>query len=594
MGFSKTSIFRTLSNMTEKRWVLKPDPGPIRKELARIFSISETTARIIATRLPEPSEEAVDAYLHPSMTQLHSPWGMVDMKQAVERLLRAIRGKESIVIYGDYDADGVTATALLCRVFQVLGHAVKYYLPDRLAEGYGLSESFVMQAKNDNVKVVVTVDCGISDFAEVTALQENGIDVIITDHHEPGSEELPPAYAVINPKRQGSTYPFRDLAGVGVAFKLAWALCEQVSKSAKVTPKLRKTLLEVLSYVSLGTITDVAPLLEENRIFARFGLERLVHSAYPGLSALLDISGLNNKTLSPRDVSFALGPRINAAGRMRDARLALELLLSDNELDARESANKINQENITRQRLCRKTYEEARCQVLDEINLDKSLAVVVVGEDWHEGIIGIVASRLVDEFKRPSVVIALSSDNLRGKGSARSIPGLHLYKAMSYSRQRFESFGGHEMAAGFSLMRDQIEPFRQEFNNQCRRQIEEGWLGPELTIDAEMRLSNICEGLAAELQLLEPFGQGNQSPLFLSHHIKVAGNPQIMGADGKHFSFYASQDRTAFRAVVFNRIDWLNKISHGAGYWDIVYEIRTNDYYTPPRIELNIVDMRPS
>ncbi len=594
MELSKTGIFRKLSGLTEKRWVLQPDPCSVRRTLSRALHISELAARILANRLPEPTADAARAFLQPSLTHLYEPWLLADMEKAVERLLRAIENREKIVVYGDYDSDGVTACALLCKLFRALGHPAEPYLPDRVEEGYGLSEAFILQAKREGVNVVVTVDCGVSDYTEVSALQESGIDVIVTDHHEPGGEELPRAYAVINPKRQGSRYPFRELTGVGVAFKLAWALCERVSGAKKVSPKLRRVLLEVLPYVALGTITDVAPLLEENRVYARYGLRELGKASQAGLRALLEVSGLGDREITPRDVSFGLGPRINAAGRMQGARLALDLLLAEEEGPAHRMADALNQRNRERQDLCRNIYDQARRQVEERIDLDKDIALVVVGEHWHEGVIGIVASRLVDEFKRPTVVIAIDAEGKRGKGSARSIPGLHLYKAMSRSRQRFESFGGHEMAAGFSLVRDQIDPFRQEFNKECRRQVMEGGLAPELTIDLEIRLHQIGNGFADEVELLAPFGQGNQSPLFLARHVKVAGRPQLMGAAGKHFSFYASQDQTAFRAVVFNRTDWLDRIEAGTDYWDIVFSLSHNSYYSPPRLELRIVDMRPS
>jgi single-stranded-DNA-specific exonuclease len=594
MSLSKTGIFRKLADMTEKRWVILPDSGPSRRELSHALSISDATARILANRLPDPTVEAARAFLQPSLAHMCEPWRLVDMEKAVDRLQQAVHDRESIIVYGDYDSDGVTACALLLRVFRAIGLNVEPYLPDRVDEGYGLSEAFIHRVNQLDVGVVVTVDCGVSDYTEVAALQQSGIDVIVTDHHEPGGEDLPPALAVINPKRQGSTYPFRELTGVGVAFKLAWALCERISGSKRVRPDLRQALLDVLPYVALGTITDVAPLLDENRVYARFGLERLEESQYPGLKALLEVADLTGKSITPREVSFVLGPRINAAGRMQDARLALDLLTTDDDREAAEKALQLNQENINRQRLCASIYDEARRQVEETIELDSAIATVVVGEGWHEGVIGIVASKLVDEFRRPSVVIALSEDGLRGKGSARSIPGLHLYRAMSRSRQRFESFGGHEMAAGFSLVRDQIEPFRQEFNAECRRQVVEGGLEPELIVDLEVRLPQLGNGFANEVQLLAPFGQGNQAPLFLSRHVKVAGRPQLMGRTGRHFSFYASQDQTAFRAIVFNRPDWLKRIESHTDYWDIVYSLRFNDYYAPPRLELRIEDMRPS
>jgi single-stranded-DNA-specific exonuclease len=595
---SKTGVFKKLSTSPQKRWMLTPDPGSIRKRIAKDLSISELTARILASRLTDPGVEDARSFLKPSLINLHGPFKLKSMDLAVERIEKAVNNKEKIVIYGDYDSDGVTASALLLQVFKALGHPADFYLPHRIEEGYGLSESFIRQAKKDNINLVITVDCGVSNFTEVKALQDTGIDVIVTDHHEPGSdceeEVLPEAVAVINPKRKDSDYPFRELAGVGVAFKLAWAIFEKLSGGDKVLPHYRETLLNILPYVALGTITDVAPLKGENRVFVSWGLDRLGKANVPGLHSLLKVSGLGDKKLSVRDVAFRLGPRINAAGRMQNANLALEVLIAEDEAEGNIKAEELNDENVRRQVLCQEIYEQARSYVNTRIELEKDIALTVIGENWHEGVIGIVASRLVDEFKRPAVVIALGEDGLRGKGSARSIPGLNLYEAIGRSRQRFESFGGHEMAAGFSLVRDQIEPFRQEFNNECRNQVIDKGLEPELIIDLDVHLSQLSEGFAEEVELLAPFGAGNESPRFLSRHVKVAGRPQAMGKNGQHFSFFASQDSVAFRAVVFNHIEWLDRIEQGTGYWDIVYELSLNDYYDPARLELRIVDMRPS
>jgi single-stranded-DNA-specific exonuclease len=594
MKLSKTGIFRKLSLEPQKEWVLRPDPGQARKRLARELSLSDSAARLLAARLPDPSVEAARAFLRPSLGDLNEPWKLSQMHEAVERILDAIGKNETICIYGDYDSDGVTACALLLRVLRALGHPEpRWYLPNRVEEGYGLSEAFIRQARDEEINLVITVDCGVSNHAEIRALQDAGIDVIVTDHHEP-STDLPPALAVIDPKLPGSDYPFRDLAGVGVAFKLAWALCERHSGSPKVAPELREVLLDVLAYVALGTIADVAPLLGENRVFATFGLRRLARTDHAGLKALLEVSQLINEKLEPRHVSFMIGPRLNAAGRMHDAGLALEVLTAEEPAFARQRANMLDRENVERQKLCQSIYEEARALVRETVSLEEEIPIVVVGEEWQKGVIGVVASKLVDEFRRPSVVIAMDPDGIHGTGSARSIPGFHLYEAMCRSRERFLSFGGHEMAAGFQLVRDQIDPFRQEFRGECRKQVRAGGLSPELTIDLDISLRQITDTFAREIEIFAPFGEGNPSPLFLSRHIKVAGRPQPLGSQGKHFSFFASQDNVAFRAVVFNNTEWMERMEKGTGYWDMVYSVRRNDFYDPPRLELHVKDMRPS
>ncbi|MHC4884567.1 MAG: single-stranded-DNA-specific exonuclease RecJ [Planctomycetota bacterium] len=606
MKLSQTGVFKKLSQEPQKQWVLRPDYPSEKKELAKALDISPGLARILAHRLqPIASVEAARSFLHPSLADLHEPWILKQMDEAVDRLVEAVRNREKICVYGDYDVDGVTSCALLSRVFDALGHSAEVYLPNRVGEGYGISEAFIHQARSEGIGVVVTVDCGITNFDEVKALQAEGVDVIVTDHHEPACEEggavdlLPEACAVINPKRKDSEYPFRELAGVGVAFKLAWGLCERISGSPKVRPELREVLIDSLAYVALGTVADVAPLVGENRLFVSFGLRRLERTQCAGLAALLSIAKLMTKKLEPHHVSFMMAPRINAAGRMQDARLALDLLISDDRQEAMQKADQLDRHNKERQDLCRVLYDQARQCVLDQVDLEATIPIVVAGEQFHEGVIGIVASKLVDEFKRPAVVIAIT-DGIRGKGSGRSIPGLHLYDAMNHSRSRFESFGGHEMAAGFSLMRDQIEPFKQEFARECRNQVMERGLGPELNIDADVFLRQLTDGFARELQLLAPCGEGNRSPIFLTRHVKVSGRPRFFGSNNQHFSFYISQEQMSHRVVVFSYLrktgpqSWLDRMESGVGYWDIVFSVQLNDYYSPPRLELHAVDMRPS
>lgn len=590
----------SLTQVVRKRWQVAPDPGDFRHVLARTLNISDIAARLLAQRLQNHTIPAAEEFLAPNLRNLHRPWLLATMEKAATRIAAAIKDREKIVIYGDYDSDGVTASALLIRMFRSLNYPVTYYLPDRVDEGYGISENFVRTAARDGVKLVITVDCGVSNLMEVSALQDHGVDVIVTDHHEPGGE-LPAAYAVINPKRAESQYPFRELTGVGVAFKLAWAVCEKLSGSPKVTPEMRRALLDILPYCAIGTITDVAPLLDENRLIAAYGLKALEETKHPGLRALLGISGLDRKTISPRDISFRLGPRLNAAGRMGKADLALQVLVEEEPAAAIAAAERLEQENTGRQELCRKIHDEALALVREQVDLAADAAIVVVGEGWHEGVIGIVAARLVEEFHRPSVVIALSPDGLRGKGSARGIPGLHLYNAMSRSRQRFESFGGHEMAAGFSLVRDQIAPFRKEINLECHRQMEHCRkttdlepTEPVIHIDMETHLHQIGDQVMCELSRMAPFGQGNPVPVFLTRHIKIAGRPQLVGKTGQGFSFFASQKQVAYRAVAFGHPEWMAEIDGGIEYWDLVYTLSFNDFYTPARIELRVNDMRPS
>ncbi len=574
------------------RWVLAPAPGETAHALARDLGLSAVTAGLLVQRLEVPSPQAAQAFLRPSLGQLHGPWQLQGMREAAARIVRAIEASERIVIYGDYDTDGVTATAVLARILQQLGCRPATYLPSRLEEGYGLSDEFIAQARTDGTALVITVDCGITEHDKIAALTESHIDVIVTDHHEPGASALPAGLAVVNPKRTDQDYPFRELTGVGVVFKLAWAVCETVMGSPRVGKRLQEALLGVLPLVALGTIADVAPLVDENRILVAHGLQAF-RRADPGLAALAEVSGVDLARLTVRDVAFGLAPRLNAAGRLGDADAALHLLLEDDPRRATGLARELDRQNRERQKLCQQTREEALSLVRDSFDPARDAAIVVAADRWHEGVVGIVAGRLAEEFHRPAVVIALLPDEDSGKGSARSIEGLNLYEAMSCSRQRFLRFGGHEQAAGFSIPRHEIDPFRSELNEACHQQMRTRPLDPTLPIDGSLDLAMLTIELLRELERLAPFGCGNPRPRFLARGVRVAGQPRLMGREQQHFSFNASQNGVAHRAVVFNNTEWLREIDAGKREWDIVFAPTINEYRATPRVELKIEDMRP-
>lgn len=554
------------------------------------------TAGILAQRIPDASLDEVRSFLRPALKELTPPRQMRRMDVAAARLARAVRNKEKIVVFGDYDADGVTATAVMLRIFQALGHPAGHYLPSRMEEGYGISHAFVARSIEQKVGVVVTVDCGTSEIEKVKTLMDAGVDVIVSDHHEPGGQELPPAFAVVNPKRDDATYPFRELTGAGVAFKLAWALCEEMvgGPGCKVGPELQQALLSVLPLVAIGTIADVAPMVGENRILVSYGLGVIAAGeAGAGLNALLEIARVNPQQTSSRDIGFSIAPRLNAAGRLGEAGLALNLLLADSAECAQALALELDDKNRTRQALCQKTLKRAREIVDETTDLTRDSVILVCADDWHEGVIGIVAGRLSDDYNLPTAVVSFNNNDNKGKGSARGVPGLNLYEAINRSRERLLTFGGHEQAAGFTIARDQVDNFRRELNENCRQQIAERSLSPKLEIDCEVGLSDLTDGLVRELQTLSPFGEGNPAPLFLCHDVRVSGTPRLMGKENKHFTFNAAQNRTAYRAVVFNDVSPLEEIDRGKRRWDIVFSLSFNDFYDPPRMELRIRDMRP-
>lgn len=573
------------------RWVLLPDPGSLADTWGEALHISPVTAAILAQRVGTEDLDDARAFLQPSLSHLHSPMDMVGMPAAARRIVSAIRAKERILVFGDYDTDGVTACAVLLRILRILGSEASSYLPCRLEEGYGLSTQFVEHVKAGQIDLVITVDCGTSDHDAIRSLVDAGIDVIVTDHHEPGDQPLPDATVVVNPKRVDSTYPFRDLVGVGIAFKLAWAVCEEFMGQPRVGDRLQQTLLSLLPIVAVGTVADVAPLVGENRILVRYGL-RACAQASAGLQALLDVCRVDPQTITVRDIGFVVAPRINAAGRLGNADLALQLLVEEDPAAAAALARELDTINTERQSLCHQTMQDAIRTVNETHDLETTSAIVIAGDNWHEGVIGIVAGRLSDTYRRPVAVIALA--NGKGKGSARSVPGLNLYDAISRSRHRMLTFGGHEQAAGFSIPREEIAAFREELNHHCATQIASRRIEPRLHIDRALDLGDLQPALLRELEMLAPFGEANPRPIFLCKRVKVVGHPRLIGKEKKHFSFNASQKGTAYRAVVFNHIEWVHEIDRGVRMWDIVFQTAMNDFYTPPRLELHIQDMRPS
>lgn len=565
------------------------------QEIASSLGISIITAKILAQRLPAATSDEVKAFLRPSLMAMTSPRKMRDMDIATRRIARAVHNKEKIVVFGDYDADGVTATAVLLRIFQALGHPATHYLPSRIEEGYGLSQSFVNTMIESGINLVITVDCGTSEIEKIGALMSAGIDVIVSDHHEPGGQELPPALAVINPKRDDATYPFRELTGAGVAFKLAWGICEEIIGNNKVGDNLQKALMSLLPLVSIGTIADVAPMVKENRILVSYGLSVIAAGeAGEGLKALLEVSRVNPAQATSRDIGFAVAPRLNAAGRLGEADLALELLIEDDPQKAMALSLELDEKNRARQALCQKTLKKARELVENGTDLQNDSVIVVAADDWHEGIIGIVAGRLSDDYNLPAAVVSFNGGEEKGKGSARGVPGLNLYEAINHSRERLITFGGHEQAAGFTIARSQVDKFRSELNEQCRQQIADRRLTPKLEIDCEIDLCDLNDSLVRELKLLSPYGEANPAPLFICRRIRVSGTPRLIGRENRHFTFNAAHNRTAYRAVVFNDIEPLEMIDRGCRSWDIVFSLSFNEFYTPARLELRIKDMRPA
>ncbi|HVB30014.1 MAG TPA: single-stranded-DNA-specific exonuclease RecJ [Gemmatimonadaceae bacterium] len=503
------------------RWVMPPDPDPDAvAALAEALRLPDAVCRLVVGRgYADP--ELAKRFLRPRLEHLHEPSTLLDLDRAVERLVQAIRAGETILVHGDYDVDGMCSTTIMVKTLRSLGGRAEPFIPQRLKDGYDLTDVGVRAALDIGARVVVTCDCGTSAVGPVTALQDAGVDVIITDHHLPGGP-LPPAFAVINPKRAGCPSVDKDLAAVGVAFKLALALVRAFGAS-------ENRVLELLDLVALATVADIAPLRGENRVLVRYGLRLLSDTRNVGLRALIRAAGLDHKPLTAGRVGYILAPRLNAVGRLDRALRGVELLMTESEADANRLARDFEELNARRQEIDRRTLDEAR-RMVERLDLDATYGLVLAGEGWHAGVIGIVASRLVEEFGRPTILIALDGDE--GKGSGRSISPFDLHAGIGECRDLLIRFGGHRAAAGVTIARDQVPAFAERFNAVARRSLSADDLVPEIRADLELPFDAATEDLEALLRHLEPFGAGNPAPVLVSRGVTLAGPPRTVGKDG--------------------------------------------------------------
>ena len=501
----------------KKRWEISPPNPTLQETFSRELEISPITAQVLANRGINQIDQA-HQFLHPSLSHLHSPFLMKDMDKAVDRVIQALLQREQILIYGDYDVDGITSTAILILFLKPLQFPCRYYIPHRIKEGYGLHCDTIMKFAQQGVKLIITVDCGINDMEAVKKAQEMGVDVIITDHHEV-PDEIPPANAVLNPKQEDCSFPFKSLAGVGVAFNLIIALRAKLRERGEWGDGEAPNLKRYLDLVAMGTVADLVPLQEENRIFVRFGLEELTTGSRLSTRVLKEVCGLKDGVITSGNIGFQLAPRINAAGRLGEAQKAVELLLSQELKKAEEIARELNQENSRRQRL----EEDTLTEIMDWIEGDERLlqrsSLVFSSQSWHPGIIGIVASRLVEHYYRPTILISLDED--RGKGSGRSIEGFDLYEGIKRCSPMLLSFGGHRFAVGLSIEREKIEVFKTQFEELVLQDCKPDDFIPRIQIDSELALPIIERKLIEELSLLAPFGLSNPKPIFCSRELRV-------------------------------------------------------------------------
>ncbi len=563
-------------------WKIK-DKGhtEVISKLAEALNVSPIIATLLEQRGITSFEQARD-FFRPDLGKLHDPFLMNDMDLAVGRLESAFKNGEKILVYGDYDVDGTTSVAIMFSFIRKLHREVDYYIPDRYTEGYGISLKGIDYAISQGVGLIIALDCGIKSIEKVAYAKEHNIDFIICDHHTPG-EQLPAAFAVLNPERHDSTYPFNALSGCGVGFKLlqAYAMRNNISFD------------EIASYLDLVAVSiasDIVPLVDENRILAFHGLKKLNENPALGLKAIISVAGLDDKLITVDDIVFKIGPRINAAGRIESGKQAVELLVCENHEDAALHCEKIDTHNQTRRNIDKIITEEA----LQEIaRADRyKYSTVLFNAAWHKGVVGIVASRLIESHYRPTVV--LTQSNGFATGSARSIPGFDLYQAITECANLLESYGGHMYAAGITLKTENVQKFRDRFEEVVKNSITPELLIPQIDIDTELNFKDISPRLFRVLKQFEPFGPENMNPVFFAESVSDNGYARLVGSEEEHLQLGLIQEDlpfTVYRAIAFNQASHLRKIKQGCAF-DIAFVLTENTFRGNTTLQLNIKDIK--
>jgi single-stranded-DNA-specific exonuclease len=570
-----------------RQWTIRP-PSPGAERLAQALGVPRVVAQVLAGRdLADP--EAARAFLAPDLSQLHEPAALPAFLEAADRLVAAARAGEPIVVYGDYDADGITAAAILWHALRLADANVRVYVPHRIEEGYGLNLEAVERLAAEGTRVLVTVDCGITSAAEVARARALGLDVIVTDHHEPDPGRVPDANVLIDPKLPDSPYPFRDLAGAGIALKLAWAIGQRLSARERVSEPFREFLVAATGLAALGTIADVVPLVGENHALARFGLTALAASRLPGIRAMLEVAGLDDKKrLDAEHVGFMIAPRLNAAGRLGQARDAVELLTSAEPEAALAIARELDRQNRRRQEIEKEILQQAEALLAEQADAARDAAIVLAAEGWHAGVIGIVASRLTEKYWRPTVLISIADG--KAQGSGRSIAGFHLFQALAACQAHLATFGGHQMAAGLRLLPAQVPAFREAFLAHAASVLGPEDLAPRLAVDAEVGLAEVSLEAARFLKQMGPFGAGNPQPVFAARCLRVVAPPRRIGRRGDHLAMHLSEGGRAARAVGWRMGDLADAVGR-AGSCGAAFTCQISDFHGPPEVELHLKDL---
>jgi single-stranded-DNA-specific exonuclease len=548
--------------MLERRWKIREitDEYAV-KSLADSLNFSEVLARLLIHRDIKNFSQS-KLFFRPTIDSLHDPFLMDGMEIATTRVIQALTENQSICIYGDYDVDGTCSTALLYMFLKELGANVEYYIPKRLTEGYGISRSGIDYVKSRDVSLLISVDCGITAVEETKYANELGLDLIICDHHQP-KEQIPEAYAVLDPLKPGCSYPFKYLSGAGVAFKLAQGVSERIGK--------RDLPMQYLDLVALAGAADIVPLVDENRVLVKEGLNLINSNPRPGIEALIESSNLNPGNLSSGQVVFTIAPRVNAAGRLGDAERAVELFVTKDKNEAREYAKILESENYQRRRIDEDTLDEALNIIENSLDLDVEIPIVLHQESWHPGVIGIVASRLVEKYYRPTIMLT-TVDGV-AKGSARSIANFNIYEALEKCKDVLIHFGGHKAAAGLAVEIDKIDEFKERFGQVVRESMTLEDLFPEIHIDSPLKFSEITPKFLRIIDQFAPFGPGNMRPIFLSEGVEIAGNPRIIGNNHLLTSLKQTGSDKVFDAIGFNMGEYYDLIKGNHHQINIVYTI---------------------
>lgn len=566
--------------MVDARWEIADDVPPEDiLGLARPLGVPSLIAEILLKRgITNP--DGARAFFQPDLSVLYDPFLLKDMDRAVERIITALNDKEKIFIYGDYDVDGITAVSTLYLFFKQIGGEVRFYIPDRLSEGYGISETGVEEAIRIGSGLIISVDCGITSVAQVALAKKAGVGMIITDHHEPGGV-LPDAVAILDPKQEDCHYPFKELAGVGVAYKLIQGLSRQLGLDPNIAE-------QYIDFAAIGSAADIVPLVDENRALVKVGLEKINSDPGVGLTALIETAGLDQGKIGVSQIVFGLAPRMNAVGRMGSAERAVRLLITQNPQQAKNIARILELENRRRKQIDEDTLDQALDKIEQQYDEKRDRAIVLSQIEWHPGVIGIVASRIVERFYRPTIMIAVE-DGV-GKGSARSIRRFDIYSALKQCKDLLLQFGGHKYAAGLTIEEKNIGAFQKRFNGVASRMLSHEDLVPKLKIEAQINLGQITPPVVEWLKRFAPFGPQNMRPVFMTRGLEVVGTPRIVG--NNHLKFKVRQRGLVFDAIGYNLGDFLYRIDIGQPNLNMAYIIEENEYLGKKTVQLRARDLK--